>query len=497
LLCTLLATWQASAPASAPAAAKDAANDGHSKRYAVVISSATWEDADWRAVAEALLKKHQGWPVIYEESLADALPELAREHPRYTCFVARPEETSRSFVADVHRLTRRYDRDPYTDTFWGILTGRDAANALVIATTASPLVVRRVLSGTEVALQMCREGFWFDELEQNKLVRREAGGEIQVQRGPDDTTEAFVQALNEYQPDLLVTSGHATERDWQMGYRYRNGSLRSQDGQMRGVDTRGRTFAVNSPNPKIYLPVGNCLMGHIDGLDAMALAWMNDVGVRQMIGYTVPTWYGYAGWGCLDYFVEQPGRYTLAEAFLANQHALVDRLQRFFSGLDEAGAGPAEPGRGLQVTAAGKSQGLEVTDGRGLLFDRDVVAFYGDPAWEARMAEQPLAYEQTWTQSDGEYTLSVRPVRGAASFRPINRNGSQRGGRPIVQFFPRRFEEIQIVQGAELAPVVADDFLLLPNPGETAGAGELVVRFTAREVRRPAAPPTEANRAAP
>ena len=41
---------------------------------------------------------------------------------------------------------------------------------------------------------------------------------------------------------------------------------------------------------------------------------------------TIPTGYGYGGWGCLDYFVEQPGRYTFTEAFLANHHALVQRL---------------------------------------------------------------------------------------------------------------------------------------------------------------------------
>ncbi len=74
-------------------------------------------------------------------------------------------------------------------------------------------------------------------------------------------------------------------------------------------------------------------MGHIDGPDAMALAFMNSAGVRQMMGYTVPTWYGYGGWGCLDYFVEQPGRYTFVEAFFANQHALIDRLETNFPDL--------------------------------------------------------------------------------------------------------------------------------------------------------------------
>ena len=61
---------------------------------------------------------------------------------------------------------------------------------------------------------------------------------------------------------------------------------------------------------------------HRPGLEAVPT---NLAGVRQMIGYTVPTWSGYAGWGLLDYFLEQPGRFTLCEAFHANGHALVHR----------------------------------------------------------------------------------------------------------------------------------------------------------------------------
>jgi hypothetical protein len=42
---------------------------------------------------------------------------------------------------------------------------------------------------------------------------------------------------------------------------------------------------VDAPAPKVYLAVGNCLMGHVDGKNAMALAWMNNAGVAQMVGY--------------------------------------------------------------------------------------------------------------------------------------------------------------------------------------------------------------------
>jgi len=96
--------------------------------------------------------------------------------------------------------------------------------------------------------------------------------------------------------------------------------------------------------------------------------------------YTVPTWYGYAGWGCLDYFLEQPGRYTLAEAFFANTQALVTGWKP--SSRDRArGAGSREgPREAGRAGEAARKAGLGPQDAAGLLHDRDVLAFYGDPA---------------------------------------------------------------------------------------------------------------------
>jgi hypothetical protein len=421
--------------------------------YAVVVSSATRQDDQWRAVVDALVEKHQGVVYEYKAAVDEVLKDLQVSHPRYTCFVATPKEATRQFVAAVHQLTRQVDEDPYTDTFWGILTGYDAANALAIAKHREPLTVQKTAAGTEFALACCTEGRWYDELVQGKQVRKLPGGEIEPLQGSTDSTAALVETLNDYQPDLFITSGHATERDWMIGFTYRNGFFRSKAGQMVGEDTQQRRYEIQSPNPKVYLPVGNCLMGHIDGPDAMALAWMNSVGVRQMIGYTVPTWFGYAGWGCLDYFVEQPGRYTLAEAFLANHHALVHRLQ----------------------SAAGN-------DRRGLLFDRDVLAFYGDPKWEARMATAPNAYDQQLTIDGNRYTFTVAPRRGAESFQPVNTNGSQRGWRPIVHFLPDRVTDVRIIEGDDLSPVVADDFLLIPNPRRCDPAREYRLVFEARPI---------------
>ena len=45
-------------------------------------------------------------------------------------------------------------------------------------------------------------------------------------------------------------------------------------------------------------------------------------------------------------------------------------------------------------------------------------------------------------------------------------NGSQRGGRPIIQFLPRRLEDARVIEGADLKPVITESFILVPNPRE-------------------------------
>jgi zinc protease len=176
----------------------------------------------------------------------------------------------------------------------------------------------------------------------------------------------------------------------------------------------------------------------------------------------VPTWFGYAGWGCLDYFVEQPGRFTFTEAFFANHHALVHRLATEFTKDDG------------QVEQRG--------DGRGLRFDRDVVAFYGDPAWEARMADSPLAWRQTFMQNGDVYSLVVTPQWGERTFQPVNTNGSQRGYRPIVEFLPHRIRAVEILKGKELDPTITDDFVLIPLPRDADVQAEYRVVFRASRI---------------
>jgi len=422
--------------------------------YVVVVSEETAQDAAWSEVVDALVEKHDAQLLTYdpETLVEDVLPALRSTFPRYACFVAKPEDAGKDFVASVHQLTRQLDDDPYADLFWGVLSGYDADAAMLIVNETEPLVVENVLSATDVELSMFTEGVCYDELVAGHSTIKTPGEDPETQTVPTDTTKLLVDGLNG-DADLFITSGHATESNWMIGFRYRNGFFVCNEGTIYGRDTEQELFPVDSDHARVFLPIGNCLMGHINGPDCMALAYMRSAGIRQMIGYTVPTWFGYAGWGVLDYYIEQPGRYTLTEAFFANHQALIHKLDS-----------------------------LEESDPsyRGMLHDRDVVGMYGDPAWSAKLADNPnRAWEQVLLTDGNQYTLIVQPNLGEATFEPINVNGSQRGGRPIIHWLPNRVENVEITKGAELDPVVTDNFILIPNPGTCDPEKDYGITFTA------------------
>ncbi len=451
--------------------------------YAVVVSRGTHSDAAWAEVVEALRRKHQAAVVIYGESVQQALPALRRLFPRHACFVARPAEAGRRFVVDVHRLTRQLDADPYTDLLWGILTGYEAENALRIARHNEPLVITRGAAGTGMNLGVFQAGRVYSEGQRGVMREKTPGKDAVKKQVPPDTTAALVETFNAFKPHLFMTSGHATTKDWQIGYSYRNGQFRCRGGQLVGVDLQGKVHPIDSPNPKVYLPVGNCLIGRISGRDCMALALMRTGGVHQMFGYTVPTWYGYAGWGVRDLFIGLPGRYSLAEAFYANTQALIHQLltrfpqsvgvnfERFNLERDRGLMGKLARKHGLLDPKTGK---LRSRDELGLLWDRDTVAFYGDPAWDARLKPQPLPWELTLTEEGGRYTVELVARKDCAPRRP-----------PVL-LFPHRVRDVKVVHGAELEPAIADNFILLPKPAKLKeGARHTVVfRATRAEPRQ-------------
>ena len=105
-LLSLLILW------SAAAASKPGGNTQTSATYAVVVSQQTAADSGWQAVVDVLRANHQASLLTFSNSVGDVLPALRRQFPRHVAFVAAPDEVSRQYVMEIHRLTRRFDTDP-------------------------------------------------------------------------------------------------------------------------------------------------------------------------------------------------------------------------------------------------------------------------------------------------------------------------------------------------------------------------------------------------
>ena len=361
--------------------------------YAIVCSEET--DRRWsKALTELRDKYQRKWPgmverILYsgDKGVEESLKTLRKARPAYTCFVAHHTECTADFVNKVHRLVRQIDpANPFGDTVWGILTGLVMEDVL-FAVRQEDLVVRRALGGSSMGLSNFESGVSYSEWSPGSYQYKRTGEVTLDGKCSLDTTKLIVDALSEPRDvaretgvDFIFTSGHASQNDWEIGYSYESGSLVcGNDGNMVGQDLQRRIHPVrHNGRPKVYSAAGNCFMGLVDKPCCMALSWMHSVGVVQMTGYVCSTWFGYMGWGVHNYFF-QPGLYSFAEAFFANNQALLLCYQE-------------EVLEHQQQANTTSAKGRAHHDGcqlKGLQFDRDSVAFYGDPAFDARLLAKP------------------------------------------------------------------------------------------------------------
>ena len=238
---------------------------------------------------------------------------------------------------------------------------------------------------------------------------------------------------------------------------------------------------IASPNPKVLSAAGNCLMGHICDEGAIACAWMHSAGVRQMAGYTVPTWFGYGGWGLHKYFTRVSGL-SFAQAFFANMQSLLLQLSKYEAA--EGAAGLLEDAAG-DIDAACEAlyrRCFDSTESReglsrahlGLLFDRDHVVLYGDPAWPAAVAPPgPPPYtidfevtESTATTVVWHCTVHVHAAGSWTSPTPDDKTTSP--GRPPFALLPTSVRAARVRDG----PAVATRLFVLFDVDGPCAAGD-------------------------
>lgn len=436
--------------------------------YVIVVEEQTLAKDDWKRVVQALREKHDASLIVYHGEVSEVVPALREYMPRYTCFVQPPENADRQFVVDVQRLTRRLDADPYTDTQWAILTGYEPADALRIAQCTEPLVVDKVFSGTTgIGLDTFTEGYQFDEGKAGEYKYKDPDGDVVIRICPDDSTETITKAWTD-DVDAIYTSGHGTTNGWQIGYSYVDGFIVAKDGQLYGQDVQKQLIPFETGNTKVYLPVGNCLVGHIPQRACYATAMMHSGGVNQMFGYTVVTFYGFMGWGVNTYFGKMPGQYSLSDAFYANQQALLYEIGQKYPKLL-----CAEFDRYDQQTLYQQVMEYYPDDRQqamGSYWDRDAVAFYGDPAWRAVVRPQPPAWtHQLQDNGDGSWRLDIT-THGPGSWPD----------RPLVFFLPQRLAEATLISGQEYQPEITDNFILVPLKGDFDPQTKISITFSAK-----------------
>lgn len=413
---TLLAA--AAAAADAPPRMKYAIVASPSAPNVVVAALAAKYGADPRF--EAVIVTAEGG--IASGSVKEKLRAAA---PRYAAFVTAPEENNFKNVLALRRMMRELDSDPFDDAVWGIVSGPDSESAMRMA-LSGPMRPRSVLSTTGVSFAPFDAAFTISDgyakghkpAEYSRpgkpVAVKEKTADGNAERiVRDDTSAEFAKAWERLDPELIVTSAHASQRNLEMPFSTGN-IVPSKDGSLRRLPVRASLIdyatgqakreaaAVSSAavplarpsNDKIWIAAGNCLIG--DWLDSrsMVSCAIGYGRVNQFMGYIATTWFGEVGWGTLSQFFNR--RATAAEAWYFANENMIRKLAATCPGAREVrpvidSAADYERKMFPAIHAALPARKFtrdEMQRVLGRFWDRDATVFYGDPALDARLAPE-------------------------------------------------------------------------------------------------------------
>ena len=449
--------------------------------YMVLVSQSVNSNVEWRMVVEALLRKHPGAiECVYKESPREALKNLRTYRPRYVAVVEKPENIGRDYVIELNRMSREVDEDIYADFLWGIITGYNAGAALrMVRNSTEPMVVNCALS----TISELAEGKWFDifaYIDDHKIGNygEKNYGEKEVTthtfagNGLPDLLGKFCEYYETYDPDLVVTASHATENNLEMPGSL--GNIKAREGVLY-ADFKDQPHNLKETGrQRVYLPIGNCLIGNVNNTrNSMAIAWMNSANAAAMAGYVVETWFGRNGWGGLKYWLTTPGRYTLAQAFYLNQQDMLHQLDKTCPKLksENCSFGKADGfllASQMKNVMEEKLKRTPTEEELGLFYDRDVLAMYGDPAWDVRLKQLP---------EEQDYTVNAK-VRGKKCTIKIvtkeNFSMERMAGShfkeehvkdlPFSCFFPMRMQNPRLISPQDWDIVLDENFMLIYHP---------------------------------
>ena len=451
--------------------------------YLVLASEAVMQDAEWVEVANAIASKHNAEVVTFTTAPREGLEQIKEAYPRYVAIVDKPENIGREYVMDLHKLCREVDSDIYGDFLWGIITGYDAAAAMrMIDNSTEPLLIKDAVA-TIMELNSAK---WFDNYAWVDDHTRGLWGYKNGRDGEivtsmvekEEVLGKFCELYEAYDPDLVVTAAHATQKNLEMPYSL--GHIKPRDGKLyaHNIFTDEEFDIKESGKRRVYTAVGNCLIGDMNNTrESMAAAWMNGSNVATMLGYVVTTWHGRSGWGALKYWVTSPDRYTLAEAVYMNQQDFLHQHSVWTPELLNEEYNYCDKFMEELLCAADRlsnALGREVDldnpadwDMVGFWHDRDVLVYYGDPKWDVRLqsVESERDYTITTTKKGGKYTITITTDENFSLERMRGDKFKQEHvlDLPFNYFFPERLENPRLAEGETWDAVVDENFILIYN----------------------------------
>ena len=472
----------------------------YSRSYAVVVSKATYSDPQWKKVVTALQIKHQAKVITYSKDPEESLNGLKKLFPKYTCFVVKPAEAGFKLVVKLHRLVRRLDGDPYADTLHAIITGYTAADALQMAMATEPTVASSALISAGVGAKRFKTAGYLSTGTKGEYGFKAADGKVvKLMATQKETTPIFIDYFETLQPDILITSAHASQRNLEMPFSM--GNVICKDGKLFGLLTDGsrligangqaldkkvdgKLIPIKQPTkPMIYFAPGNCLIGDIPDRNCMALAFMGWGKGTQMIGYTTTTWFGMVGWGAVKYWENMAGYASLNESLFFSTQNLLHRLREEFPKTADY---QYDVNKGLKFPALAKDLSRlrrpdlkDMQKNIGMIWDRDVVAFYGDPAhrfYHNKKFTVPARNRVKLAKlKNGNYQLTIHAYSDSDT--------PNLESTPIAAFFPIRLKNIELIEGKIYKPIITDNFIMVTAPGPFKAGHNYKVIFKAELIK--------------
>lgn len=473
----------------------------YSKSYAVVVSKDTYKSPEWKKVVQTLQKKHQAQVVTYDKVPEEVLPKLQTVFPKYTCFVMKPEETGREVVVRLHQMVRKLDSDIYADTIHGIITGYTPEDALRIAAATKPRVASTAVISAGVGAARFKEAGYLSTGNKGEYGYKAPNKTVvKKQFEGTDMTSIFIDYLDRIDPDIIITSAHASQYGLEMPFSM--GNVICKDGKVFGKLTKGKRMIgadgqalkkkvegelilIKEPKrPKVYFSPGNCLIGDIPQRECMALAWMGWGKANQYIGYTSTTWYGKVGWGAVSYWENMAGKAPLNESLYFSKQNLLYKLNTQFPKTADILIDPKlEPDTKLirdEIVKRSVEANHDMFNNVGMIWDRDTVAFYGDPALRiVHDINNTIPAKCSVKLSKNKNNSYKFTITAETDLSAPTKNTT-----PVAAFFPHRLKNIKVVKGAEFKPVITDNFIMVTAYGPLKSGESCEVVFTAQPIKK-------------